>query len=68
MNCHVVIIGDVLIQGMLTAAVRYRQSAASVYQVLNAANMNTPEFVPWTACAVIRSVIRKQVNFAFFVH
>jgi len=48
---------------MLTAAVKYRQSAAQLYQY-NAVNVShlVPEFVSWTASSAVRSIIHKQVS------
>jgi len=48
---------------MLTAAVKYRQSATPLYQysAVNVAHL-VPEFVSWTASSAVRSVIRKQVS------
>jgi len=49
-------------QSMLSAAVKYRQSVAQLYQYSteNVARLVT-EFVPWTASASERDVIRRQV-------
>jgi len=55
MQCHCV-------QGTLTAAVKYRQSAAQLYQY---SAVSVPhlvsEFVPWTTSSTVRAIIRKQV-------
>jgi len=50
-------------QSMLTAAVKYRQSATQLYQysALNVAHL-VPEFVSWTATSDVRSIICKQVT------
>jgi len=48
---------------MLLAAIRYRQSAMQTYQVNSSIVVShQPELVPWTASALIRSVLRRQVN------
>jgi len=51
---------------MLTAAVKYRQSAAELYQynTMNVAHL-VPEIVSWTASSAVRSIIRKQVYALF---
>jgi len=47
---------------MLTAAVKYRQSVAQLYQYsLESVAHLVPEFVPWTASSAVRAIIRKQV-------